>query len=196
MAIDSKPKTEDVTLLLFEERVNTLLAEDDASSYSLKRIATSLENSSIVIHNPSEALLSEFISQRDSSQVLWFKLENLNSGGLTILLGIICLMGFFQFRIRQILLEHQKLVNMIGVSTALLPMAWAKSFQLLKRMGTTTVTPVWEPEYIKSLVAREESLTYSTITINLISAKQTEHVDYINPWFNRMQLVLSFTIPT
>ena len=55
---------------IFGENMTRLLAADKTASYSLKRLAESLENESVAFHSPTEALLVDYINQQAAQFVL------------------------------------------------------------------------------------------------------------------------------
>jgi hypothetical protein len=58
----------DVVLPLFSENTDKLLARDQEASYSLKKLAASLQNQSTVLYSPSAALLYDVL-QKQSEKI-------------------------------------------------------------------------------------------------------------------------------
>lgn len=61
----------DISWPFFSKNTTRLLARDREESYSLKKLASSLENSSVVLHSPSEALLYDYIQQQTEVNSFW-----------------------------------------------------------------------------------------------------------------------------
>lgn len=67
------PRLAPASWSLFSNNISSILASDTTNSYSLAKIADTIQNgtSTTILHNPSEALLYEFLQQRMSENTFW-----------------------------------------------------------------------------------------------------------------------------
>jgi hypothetical protein len=56
---------------IYSENVSRLLASDQQSSYSLKKLTETFENGSYAFHSPAEALLFYFLTEYSPRQKFW-----------------------------------------------------------------------------------------------------------------------------
>ena len=149
----------------YGEKVSKLLAADDSASYSLKKLAASLQNESQVYHTPAEALLSDIINEQALHKFFGLDLSILNAWAIAVLVFLIVVLSFFQFRTRKEMAQNSKLLAQLGVSTALLTGTRAQDVQLKTTPNTVTLPYDWNEllEYF-----REDMIHFVIVLIALV----------------------------
>ena len=136
---------------LYGEKVNGLLAADDTASYSLKKLALSLQNDSTVFHTPAEAILSDIIHEQANHKILGTDLSIVNSIVIFTLVLAISILALMQFRTRREISLTAQTVGRLGVTAALLSSAKAQIIPLKQGLPTAAAlsAPVPVIEYLR-----------------------------------------------
>jgi hypothetical protein len=163
---DHRLEPEGINLTFFGENTTKLLAADEAASYSLRKLAGSLENSSVVYHNPSEALLAEFMYQRGPRKFLGMDWEVWNSIVVAILVGVVCVLGYRQFGFQRMLTSQRDLIKTLGVASVLLPKSQAQSLRQKSTVMTSTVSTItFDLDYWRSLLQKDVTIFWLMIIL-------------------------------
>ena len=129
-------KLEEIHFPIFIENTTRYLANDQKISYSLKKLATSLENDSLILHSPSEALLLDYIGQNSLKENFWhFNSWSWTSYAILILGVAVATLTIFSYQLYR-RLAAMKATAVYSLQT-LLPKATA--LQLRKLETTTTI---------------------------------------------------------
>ena len=121
----------------FGDSTKKLLAADEAAGYSLKKLTESLQNDTVILHTPAEAIIHDYL-QRNAA------LKNFEllswSTWLTILPWVaVALIAAVQFRM--FLRVRALTIAMTAIGYARVPKVGA--FLLRTEPPTTTETPAW-----------------------------------------------------
>jgi len=86
---------------LFSENISHILTSDTQNSYSLTKIANSIQNESdVILHNPSEALLYKLLEQRMAEDTFWqFNTNSWMTWMILILVAIVIIGGVVIYRL-------------------------------------------------------------------------------------------------
>ena len=155
---------EPVDWKLYGEKVDKLLAADDTASYSLKKLALSLQNDSLIYHSPAEAMLSDIIHEQANHKLFGIDLSIFNSWLIVILIIIVGIIIVFHFRMRKKLNNTSHLVQRLGVTAALIGTTKSQSIQL---KATTTLPTISVDHYEALLTFIQDDLVSFWINIIL-----------------------------
>jgi hypothetical protein len=166
MSPENKLTPEGVNWKTYGEKVSNLLAADTSASYSLKKLAESLQNDSTVFHTPAESILSDILHEQSNHKFFGTDLSVLNSWGIGLLIIIAFVFGLLNLRMRRQLTANTTILAKLGVTTALLGTAKGQILKL-KTPSTTEwlePTPVPVIEYIK-----DDTISFFIMTIMFLS---------------------------
>ena len=149
----------------FGEKISTLLSADDTASYSLRKLANSLQNESTIFHTQAEALLSSYISEHHYDRVWGIELITIHSWSLLIVAITFCLILYLHCGTRRILRNHFEMIGQLGIATNLLRGANTQTIPF--NVVSSTTSKSLDLEYLKTLVERDTF--YFTVTLVLIT---------------------------
>ena len=149
---------------MYSENTSRLIANDEKLSYSLKKLANSLRNDSVVLHSPSEALLFDYIMNSSLQQPFWY--FNFWSWSTYAIFGLFI---FAIFTMLLVYRMHRRLVMiqllLVNSMKPLLPKTAAYE---LRTLATTMKTQVEQPEIFKELFESIRKLDIAVVTLVLL----------------------------
>lgn len=123
---------------------DTFLASDIKISYSMKKLADNIKNDSIILHNPTEALLLNYISSHTLSSFY----DYLTSWIIWLFLIAYIIIIFLIIFIRRLFTRLNTLTTLLSLSS--LPKSYALNFDVLTT-PTTTQSPITLPPILINL---------------------------------------------
>jgi hypothetical protein len=161
MSEDNKLLPEGVNWKLYGEKVTSLLAADDTASYSLKKLASNLQNESVVFHTPAEAILSSIIHEQAKHKIFGIELSVFNAGIITALVFVVVCLVLVQLRTRRELTKFSHSFGKLGVTAALLNTA--KGHVVLLKQSTTIIDSSTTQPIIEYFQDNTVSLVFTSI---------------------------------
>lgn len=129
---------------LYGDKVDKLLAADNSASYSLSKLAASLQNDSKIFHTPAEVLLEDIITEQSLHKIWGLDLSVLNSWAIAFLFFVFVFLGFLQFRLRKEMIRKANLLTQCGVTASLISGAKAQNVHLKIIPTPTQISYNWE----------------------------------------------------
>ena len=127
-----------ISFPFFSDQTSKLLAADESASYSLKKLAESLQNDSVILHTPAEAVVHDLLRQsslaRSFEIMSWTTWITLLAWVAVMVLMALHVSTFLKLR------SLSAAIAVMGVSR--LPKI--NAFAVRTEPPTTTETPVWQ----------------------------------------------------
>ena len=140
---------------MFGENMTRLLAADKTASYSLKRLAESLQNDSVAFHSPTEALLFDYINQQSAQTSFWsFRNFGWVSWAVCGLYILFAALIYDRWALRR---AGRAVAGMATTGIALLPKAQAQSLWQPRTAAPepTTLSPSALAEWVINMAQHE-----------------------------------------
>ena len=124
---------EQLNIPLFEDRTEHILTRDKENSYSLRKIAAAMENESVILHSPTEAMILDLINKHEET-TFWDVPWNLHTYTMIFFGGFYVLLVLFILHLRRQL--NNRLLELAGI--AAIPGARALNMWHIKTITQTT----------------------------------------------------------
>ena len=147
---ESRIRANDIVLPLFSDNTTKLLASDQEASYSLRKLAAGLQNQSVVLHGPSEALLYDYLQKQTALNSFWsFKDYGWVSYAVCIQYGLMGAAGLYVY-----IRSGGRTAGLAIAGPLLLPKTTAYGLRTMPPIVTsTTVDPV--VDWMYSITVKE-----------------------------------------